>query len=133
MTTPNLFPPDVLQEIRDLQQAVRQLQAAVGRQTPLASASAGWLLPNMAIPANPDSGVHIGGNGNDFFALTPSGEVKRIPGTGGAVADATNNLALAPATYNKAHLDQCINSLDTLFTTVGQLVPILRSGNFPSP
>ncbi|MFN2636921.1 MAG: hypothetical protein ABR585_07845 [Gemmatimonadaceae bacterium] len=88
----NKFPADPMQDMRTAQRTVDELQATLSREA-LTTASAGWKLPNMAHPDNPDDGVHIYGNGDDLAVLTPSGVVKRIPNPAAAVAIVPNMTA----------------------------------------
>lgn len=131
------LPASGLKDIRDLQQAVAQAQQSAGTGRPLTEASKGWILRAMATPdlgeLGPDD-VWIYAKGSTLWALSQDGDVPLVEFVRGvSVPDATNNLALAPASYSKAHLDQCINSIDTLFTTVAALKASLEDAGHIAP
>ncbi|MEV4020155.1 hypothetical protein AB0J35_57735 [Nonomuraea angiospora] len=58
-------PEDLADRIRALEQAVRDLKSSITNQSPLVSASAGWIIPNQAFPPAPPSGGHLTASGNE--------------------------------------------------------------------
>lgn len=91
MTAPNVFPANLLQDIRDLKAAVQQLQTAGAKRSPLIEASAGWVLRQMSTPAIPPSGdVHIYASGGRLRALSTLDDVPLVNRQGAAVAVAAN-------------------------------------------
>lgn len=99
----NKFPADPMLDLRGLQRTVDELLASISQRS-LTTASTGWLMPNMAHPSNPTSGVHIYGNGDDLAVLTPDGLVKRIPNPGSAVSNPSAMTAgSAPGSYSPSH------------------------------
>jgi hypothetical protein len=123
----NKFPADPMLDLRDLQRKVDELLAAISRGS-LTTASAGWILPNTAHPANPASGVHIYGNGDDLAVLTPAGVIKRIPRAGAAVSNpATMTAGSAPPSYSQSHSDQLRADIAELRTVLLLLLTSLRT------
>ncbi|MGS2641668.1 hypothetical protein [Streptosporangium sp. G12] len=122
------FPVDQNRIIKSLERRIEALEALVRTQAgaPVTKASGAFFLPNSGTPDTPVGGALVYASSGDFRVRTSGGVIKQMPGIGVSVPNATNNLALAPATYNKAHLDQCINSIDTLFVSHGALLASLR-------
>ncbi len=131
------LPASGLRDIRDLQRGLAQAQQTAATGRPLTEASRGWILRAMATPdlgeLGPDD-VWIYAENGQLRALSRDNDVPLVEFVRGvAVPDATNNLALAPASYSKVHLDQCINSIDTLFTTVAALKASLEDAGYIAP
>ncbi|MGW4663168.1 hypothetical protein [Streptosporangium sandarakinum] len=123
----NKFPADPMIDLRALQRTVDELVAAVSRRS-LATASAGWVLPDRATPPNPDGGVHIYGNAGDLAVLTSAGRIKRIPNPGAAVATpAVMSAGSAPPSYSQTHSDQLRADIAELRTVLVLLLTSLRA------
>ncbi|GAA2860203.1 hypothetical protein [Nonomuraea rubra] len=58
-------PEDVMDRIRALEQAVRELRSSVTNQGGFTEASQGWKIPNQTLPSTPDSGGHLTANGDE--------------------------------------------------------------------
>ncbi|WP_214322100.1 hypothetical protein [Nonomuraea sediminis] len=103
---PDVYPADLLAEIRDLKRRVEQLEASRGSLT---AASKGWLMSDMAIPSVSSGQIQIGCNGGDFYVKTSS-TVKRIPGVAASVAAVSTTDA--GSTYTTS-VQTLINELKT--------------------
>lgn len=130
---PDVYPGDLLAEIRDLRKRVEDLEALLKARTPITSASKGWLLTDMSIPTVSAGTVHIGSNGGDFFAATTSG-TKRMFLQAATIANQANfisgDIAGTPTAtqYNNLRADAVATraygfDLTTRLRTAGVIAP----------
>lgn len=131
MTTPNVFPPDILQDIRDAKTTGQQSQAAAARRAPLTKASKGWRLSGDAPPEPGDldpGEVHIRGEDGALVVRSGDGDITvREFAPGGPVDDATVSLFNAPATYTPAQIQTYTDSMQSLADSHQELLDKLRA------
>lgn len=137
MTAPNVFPADLLQEIRDLKAAVRQLQTGAKR-SPLVEASAGWVLRQMDTPAIPPSGdVHIYASGGRLWALSTLDDVPLVGTQFGSSVPNTPSPTSGTIGGGDSPTEAEYNALRADYIALRDsyhaLLAVLRTGRFPSP
>jgi hypothetical protein len=83
------FPGDLTDEVARLRAEINELKALLKSRPALTQASQGWRMANMTIPAVGAGEIHVGANGDDFYAATSSG-VKRILSPAAPIANQAN-------------------------------------------
>jgi hypothetical protein len=122
------FPGEQGRIIRQLQKDVERLNSLAGVQQPLpvTQASAAFLVPATATPATPGSGAILYVEGNELRWRSTAGDFAARTDIDG-VDDADWTLFNAPPSYDQAHIQTIIDTLESLRISYQALLAALNS------
>ncbi|MEV0382433.1 hypothetical protein [Nonomuraea sp. NPDC050643] len=124
---PDLYPGDLLQEIRELKQRVADLEAIVRAQPGRTTASQGWILPSLAAPdtsALPAGALQLYGRGS-LVRYRPAGNGTEVTLTATPTAGHVASILLGTAGASYTALEQ--NILNTVVSTVNSILAELQA------